>query len=99
MAINKVIIVYGGELANDVAKQVEARSEGLSNVQIVLRNASEKPKELLEHSRDTAVCFIIQTIENASPTEDVSFIFCYQYLISLFLAKFINSRLYIYIYI
>ena len=75
MAINKVIIVYGGELANDVAKQVEARSEGLSNVQIVLRNASEKPKELLEHSRDTAVCFIIQTIENASPTEDVSFYF------------------------
>mmetsp|Transcript_30321 Transcript_30321/g.40281 ORF Transcript_30321/g.40281 Transcript_30321/m.40281 type:complete len:164 (+) Transcript_30321:79-570(+) len=67
----KVVIIHGGELANDVAQQVAAKKPStLSAVDVTIRNASERPKTLLEHGSDTIICFIMQTIENASPTEE-----------------------------
>ena len=75
--VNKVVIVYGGELANDVAQQVIAKKPEDATLDAVLRNASERPKTLLEYDQYTIVCFVIQTIENAAPTEDVRFLcFC-----------------------
>lgn len=71
MEIKQVIIVYGGELAKDVAHQVEAKKP-VGFTDVILRNASERPKTILEYEKDTVVCFIIQTIENGLPTEDVS---------------------------
>lgn len=69
----KLIVVHGGELANDVADQVLAKKPAtLANVDVSLRSASERPKTLLDNGEDTVICFIIQTIENASPTEEVS---------------------------
>jgi len=64
------VIVDGGELAKDVAQQAIANKPESITFDAILRNASEKPKTLLEHDQDTVVCFIIQTIENAAPTED-----------------------------
>eukprot|EP00551_Chaetoceros_affinis_P003258 CAMPEP_0203659360 /NCGR_PEP_ID=MMETSP0088-20131115/51683_1 /ASSEMBLY_ACC=CAM_ASM_001087 /TAXON_ID=426623 /ORGANISM="Chaetoceros affinis, Strain CCMP159" /LENGTH=152 /DNA_ID=CAMNT_0050521369 /DNA_START=34 /DNA_END=489 /DNA_ORIENTATION=- len=66
----KVLIVHGGELANDVAQQVVARKPSDLSTSVVLRNASERPKQLMEEGRDTVICFIIQTIENGAPTEE-----------------------------
>ena len=69
--ITNVIVVYGGELAQDVAAQIEqTKPEG--NVTVVVQSASERPKKLLDtHANDnTVVCFVMQTIENAAPTED-----------------------------
>ncbi len=71
--VNQVIFVYGGELANDVAQQLQAKKPDMISVDVSLRNASERPKTLLEFGEETVVCFVIQTIENAAPTEDVSF--------------------------
>jgi hypothetical protein len=72
--VEKVVIVYGGELANDIAQQLSAKKPSdLSNIEVVLRNASERPKTLLENGQSTVICFIIQTIENAAPTEEVRF--------------------------
>lgn len=70
MTINKVVIVYGGELANDVANQVEAKKPAGFTGDVELRNASERPKKLLENDQDALICFIIQTIENSAPTEE-----------------------------
>ena len=70
MGIQKVIIVYGGELANDVAQQIEAKKPASASVS--LRNASERPKTLLDHGDDTVICFVMQPIEISHPTEDVS---------------------------
>lgn len=73
MVIEKVVVVYGGELASDVAQQVVAKKPpNLSTIEVSLRNASERPKTLLDIGADTVVCFVMQTIENGSPTEDVS---------------------------
>lgn len=67
----KLIVVHGGELANDVADQVLAKKPAtLANVDVSLRSASERPKTLLDNGEDTVICFVIQTIENASPTEE-----------------------------
>ncbi len=66
--IQTIVIVYGGELASDVAEQVLAKKPG--NLSVVLRNASEKPKDLLNYEDDTLICFVIQTIENGAPTEE-----------------------------
>ncbi len=72
--VKQVVVVYGGELANDVAQQIVAKKPAAidTSIEILLRNASERPKALLEYDQDTVVCFVIQTIENAAPTEDVS---------------------------
>ena len=71
--MKKVILVFGGELAYDVAQQLLAKKpSNLFAVDVSLRNASERPKTLLENGEDTIICFIIQTIENANPTEEVS---------------------------
>ena len=73
--MKKVIVVYGGELANDIAQQVLAKKPADSTTEVVLRNASERPKTLLDNDQDTIICFVIQTIENAAPTEDVRLVF------------------------
>ena len=36
---------------------------------MTLKCASQRPKTLLDINDDTLVCFVMQTIENASPTE------------------------------
>ena len=73
--MNHLIVVYDGELSKDIADQLIAKKQS-SSVQVTLRSASDKPKSLVSdycHATSTTViCFIIQTIENASPTEDVS---------------------------
>ena len=72
MPPSKVVIIYGGELAHDVAQQLEAKKPAnLSGVEVALRNASERPKTLLNCGEDVLCCFIMQTIENQAPTEDV----------------------------
>ena len=75
MPIQKVVVVYGGELANDVAQQVVAKKPAtLSSIDVSLRNASERPKTLLENGQDVVMCFVMQTIENSAPTEEVSLV-------------------------
>ena len=76
MTIKRVLVVHGGELASDVANQVEAKKPAGFNGDVVLRNASERPKTLLENDQETLICFIIQTIENSAPTEEVSLLLC-----------------------
>lgn len=72
LPISKVVLVYGGELANDVAQQLEAKKPASlsSTISCSLRNASERPNKLLDFGSDVLVCFILQTIENGNPTED-----------------------------
>lgn len=73
MTITKLVIVHGGELAKDVAEQVVAKKPPSSCVEAApLRSASERPKSLLDLDDNTLVCFVIQTIENGQPTEEVS---------------------------
>ncbi|GAX12793.1 hypothetical protein FisN_15Hh272 [Fistulifera solaris] len=67
MTISKVVIVHGGELAKDVAEQLAAQKP--ANIVIEVRCASERPSTLVAHGEDTVLCFIMQTIENAAPTE------------------------------
>jgi len=64
----KIIIVHGGELAKDVAEQMIAKA---ASDAVTCQCASERPKKLVEHPEDTLICFIMQTIENASATEEV----------------------------
>ena len=68
MMFNKITVVYGGELAEDVAKQV--RSSCMPRVTVELRNASESPKRLLNGDNNELICFVMQTIENSSATEE-----------------------------
>ena len=70
MAVQKVVVVHGGELASDVAEQVKEKKPAKLDVEVTLRNASERPKTLLDLGPGTVVCFLIQTIENSSPTEE-----------------------------
>jgi hypothetical protein len=70
--IQQVVVCYGGELAKDVAEQIVVQKPADTNVTTILRNCSESPKQLLEYGLETCVCFVMQTVENASPTEDVS---------------------------
>lgn len=72
MTIENLVIVYGGELAKDVAAQVAARKPEGSSLNVTIRCADDRPKTLTDSGLDSVVCFILQTIENASPTEDVS---------------------------
>lgn len=75
--VSQVRIVYGGELAKDVAEQVVAKKPDSSSLQISMHCASERPKALVDLGDDTIVCFILQTIENAAPTEEVSIVDCF----------------------
>lgn len=71
-AFENIVIVHGGELAKDVADQILAKQPAGSAIKVTLRSASERPKALADLKSDTLVCFVMQTIENAAPTEDVS---------------------------
>lgn len=69
--ISKVVIVYGGELAKDVAEQiVSQKPKNLDSVVVNIRCGTERPKTLLDLGSDTVVCFCIQTVENAQPAEE-----------------------------
>jgi hypothetical protein len=72
--MNHLVVVYDGELSKDIAEQLVSKKQS-SSVQVSLRSASDKPKGLVSDyctaTKTTVVCFIIQTIENSSPTEDV----------------------------
>jgi len=70
--VTKILIVYGGELAQDVAKRiVKTKPEFLTDITISVQSGSEqRPKQLLSLGEDVVVIFILQTIENAAPTED-----------------------------
>eukprot|EP00547_Thalassionema_nitzschioides_P008143 CAMPEP_0194228274 /NCGR_PEP_ID=MMETSP0156-20130528/43292_1 /TAXON_ID=33649 /ORGANISM="Thalassionema nitzschioides, Strain L26-B" /LENGTH=168 /DNA_ID=CAMNT_0038960785 /DNA_START=82 /DNA_END=588 /DNA_ORIENTATION=- len=71
MPLSKIVIVYGGELAEDVAKQIETKRPRSSSIDVSLRCASERPKTLLtSYGPETLVCFVMQTIENGGPTEE-----------------------------
>lgn len=65
-----VVIVTGGELARDVAEQTVAKKPDSIDIDTTIRSASDKPKTLVDYDKDTVLCFIIQTIENNSPTEE-----------------------------
>ncbi len=68
----KIIIVHGGELARDVAEQIESLQPS-SNFEVTLKCASERPKKLLEQLENDSnvfLCFVMQTIENENPTEE-----------------------------
>ena len=73
--MNHLVVVFDGELSKDIAEQLLSKQQA-SSIQVSLRSASDKPKGLVSDychaSSTTVICFIIQTIENASPTEDVS---------------------------
>mmetsp|Transcript_39591 Transcript_39591/g.95639 ORF Transcript_39591/g.95639 Transcript_39591/m.95639 type:complete len:169 (+) Transcript_39591:191-697(+) len=70
--VEQIVIVHGGELAKDVAEQIEAKKpEGFHRTTVVLRSASERPKTIVEdYDSKTVVCFVFQTIENGAPTEE-----------------------------
>ena len=69
--ISKIVVVYGGELAKDVAEQIVAKSPS-SSLPMTIQNASSRPKNLLADFDDPTVLivFVLQTVENAAPTED-----------------------------
>lgn len=71
MAVSKLLIVHGGDLARDVAEQLVAQKPANSTISNVsLKCASERPSALLDLGEDTLICFILQTVENAAPTEE-----------------------------
>jgi sulfite reductase alpha subunit-like flavoprotein len=80
--IKNVVLVYGGELARDVASQIEQSQpdHALPDIAVRLQSAADRPNKLVDavccggdndgSSSSTVVCYILQTIENAAPTED-----------------------------
>ena len=68
--VSTVVVVHGGELAKDVAEQVVAKKPSSVTATVRMQCASERPKALLDHDAETIVCFVLQTIENAAPTEE-----------------------------
>lgn len=88
--IKNVVLVHGGELARDVASQIEQSQPDNHAVQqpvsVRQQSAADRPNKLVDavcrgdnndkaddggsSSSSTVVCFILQTIENAAPTED-----------------------------
>lgn len=71
MTISSLIVVYGGELARDVAEQIVTKQPSSTALSVTIQNASERPKKLIDNSNEsTAVCFVMQTVENACATED-----------------------------
>ena len=67
--VSQVVVIHGGELAKDVAEQIVAKKPA-SVASVSSRCASARPKTLLDYGGDTLVCFVLQTIENAAPTEE-----------------------------
>jgi len=68
--VSKVVVVYGGELAKDVAERIVQQKPISCSYDVSMRCASERPKTLLDYDGETTVCFVLQTIENAAPTEE-----------------------------
>jgi sulfite reductase alpha subunit-like flavoprotein len=77
--IKSVVVVHGGELAQDVAARlVQSQPEALKEMAISVRlqSAAERPNKLIDagagsdDGSTTVVCYIMQTIENGEPTED-----------------------------
>lgn len=67
---SNMVIVHGGELADDVSARILAKKSENQPINVSMRPGSESPKTLLDLGPDTLVCFVLQTIENASPTEE-----------------------------
>jgi hypothetical protein len=82
--VKHLVVVYGGELAKDVAEQIVAKKPAAGEEscttttttlqEVSLRSAAERPRTLVDLKADTVVCFVMQTIENAAPTEEVSLV-------------------------
>ena len=77
MSTIKVAIIYGGELAQDVAEQMKSKAPSSATVALTVINAGElRPKKLVDDSDNSTkhdvLCFIMQTIENGAPTEEGS---------------------------
>jgi len=71
MPFANLIVVYGGELAHDVAERVADQQPSSATVSVTIQSASERPKKLIDGSDETtATCFIMQTVENGNATED-----------------------------
>ena len=71
MTFSHLIVVHGGELACDIAEQIAMKKPSNSTVKVTIQNASERPKKLIDSCNEsTVVCFIMQTIENSSATEE-----------------------------
>ena len=70
--ISRILVVHGGELAQDVALQLVSVGRARHpTMNIKVQCASERPtKWFKDCGTDTVVCFILQTIENAAPTEE-----------------------------
>lgn len=70
-SFEKLVIVHGGELAQDVAERIKTKQPaGAASLKVEVRNASDRPKTLLDLDEKVLVCFVMQTIENAAPTEE-----------------------------
>ena len=69
--IKNLVIVFGGELARDVAQRVITKQPSTLELSVSIQSASERPKKLIDNSNeDSAICFVMQTVENACATED-----------------------------
>ena len=70
----QVLLVYDGDLSNDVARQIEtSKPASASAVTVTFQSAADRPTKWMDGWKNHAssvVCFILQTIENAAPTED-----------------------------
>mmetsp|Transcript_12640 Transcript_12640/g.26241 ORF Transcript_12640/g.26241 Transcript_12640/m.26241 type:complete len:175 (-) Transcript_12640:215-739(-) len=75
-AIEDVIILHGGELSSDVAKQLESKVIGNDRrIQLVSMGSLRSFKAALLESDDlaqpsTLAIFVVQTIENEAPPEE-----------------------------
>jgi len=65
----KLIVIYDDDLAKDIVDSIIAKKPA-EGYDIQVQSASIRPKNLLNLDPTTKVIFILQTIENASPTEN-----------------------------
>lgn len=67
-----LVIVFDDDLAKDIVDEIVAQQPGDLDKKFIIKtqNASTRPKNLLDLPADSHVIFILQTIENASPTEN-----------------------------
>lgn len=70
MAIQTVVVLHGGELAQDVANQISQKAP--AGITVRVQSAEERPKKLIDAAADgsTVICYVMQTIENGAPTEE-----------------------------
>lgn len=74
LPFERVVVCYGGELAKDVAQQIISKQPSnliTNDTKVIVRNASERPTQLVEYDHKTLVCFVLQTVENGAATEEV----------------------------